>query len=81
MLTVTLLGFEAWLIVRTKQKKVLMATYLLTQRFVDHWRDWDKVPHNFPDNPIFKSYFGIEATRSTFDVALIVVGTNHELKY
>ena len=67
--------------VGNKPKKVLQAIYLITHRSVDVWRHWDKVPHSFSDNPIFQSYFGIEATRSTFNVALIVIGTNHDLKY
>ena len=66
--------------VGNKPKKVLQAIYLITKRSVDGWRHWDKVPHSFPDNPIFKSYFGIEATRSTFNVDLIVIGTNHEFE-
>ena len=66
--------------VGNKPTKVLQAIYLITKRSVDGWRHWDKVPHSFPDNPIFKSYFGIEATRSTFNVDLIVIGTNDEFE-
>ena len=54
----------------------------MSQLLVDSWRHWDKIlPRAFPENPVFKSYFGIEATRSTFNVALIAIGSNPELKH
>ena len=68
--------------VRNKQEKVSRPTYSMSQLLVDSWRHWDKIlPRAFPENPVFKSYFGIEATRSTFNVALIAIGSNPELKY